>query len=343
MGLPGSIRIAVSALIMSCCAVSVHAADAALIAAARKEGHVVWYTTLIINQFARPAAEAFEKKYGIKVDYVRADPTAIALRLVNESKAGQVQADIFDGFGVSALVKEGYVESWLPEAIKHYPRELYDPKGHWVASNLYVLTPAFNTSLVPKGSEPKTFADLLDPKWKGRMAWSSRGSASSAPGFIGSVLTAMGEEKGMDYLKKLAGQNIVSIDASARQIVDQMIAGEYAIALQTFNHHSVISAAKGAPSAWIPMEPAMTTLNVVALTSKSPHPSAGKLFMEFLVSEDGQKLFRDADYMPADPAIPPRDPSLRPDTGKFKAKYFTPDELDAAIPRWAEIYQRLFR
>jgi len=319
------------------------AADQALIDAAKKEGHVTWYTTLIVDQFARPAAEAFEKKYGIKVDYIRAGVTDIALRIVAEGKAGQVQADIFDGLTNGTLAKGGYVQSWLPDAVQHLPKDRYDPAGLWVAANIYVLTPGFNTELVPKGTEPKTFADLLDPKWTGKMAWSSNNAASSAPGFIGSVLTEMGEDKGLAYLQKLATQNIANVGGEARQALDEVIAGEYSIALQIFNYHTVISAAQGAPSDWIRMEPAMVVLNIVSLTTHSPHPNAGKLLFDFLESEEGQKLFRDADYLPADPAVPPRDPSLTPESGHFRARTFSPEALDAAMPRWFDVYHRLFQ
>ncbi|HWG04320.1 MAG TPA: extracellular solute-binding protein [Beijerinckiaceae bacterium] len=319
------------------------AADQALIDAAKKEGHVTWYTSLIIDQFARPAAAAFEKKYGIKVDYVRAEPTEIAIRIVNEAKAGHVQADAFDGFTIGSLAKDNYIESWLPDEAKRMPKDYYDPAGHWIATNVFVLTPGFNTELVPRGTEPKTYEDLLDPKWKGKMIWSSNISASSAPGFIGSVLTEMGEEKGMAYLQKLAKQDIASTGGSARQVLDQVISGDYALSPRIFNHHTVISAAKGAPAGWIPMEPVMIVFNIVSLLAHSPHPNAGKLLIDFLESEDGQKLFRDADYLPANPAVPPKDPSLTPQSGHFRATIFSPETLDAQMPHWGDVFHRLFR
>ena len=317
--------------------------DQALLDAAKKEGQVTWYTTLIVDQFARPAAMVFEKKYGIKVNYVRADPAVVALRVANEGKAGQMQADILDGFSTSALAKQGYIESWMPDSIRKLPKEYYDPNGYWIASNIHVLTPGFNTDLVPKGTEPRSFADLLDPKWKGKMVWSSSTATSSAAGFIGAVLAAMGEEKGLSYLQKLAKQDIANVDASARQILDQVIAGEYSIALQIFNNHTIISAAKGAPSDWINMDPPSVVLAVDSLTTHSRHPNAGKLFLDFLLSKEGQELFRNADYLPADPDVPPRDPSLTPGSGKFHARTFSPDELDSGMPHWADIYHRLFQ
>ncbi len=334
---------AILAIMLGALASPASAADQALVDAAKKEGSVTWYTTLIINQFTRPASEAFEKKYGIKVDYVRADPNDIGLRISNEAKAGRVQADLFDSFGLPALVRAGFVEKWIPDTAKRLPRQYWDRNNYWAASNIYVLTPGFNTELIKKGTEPKTFEDLLDPKWRGKMVWSSRLTASGAPGFVGAALTEMGERKGLDYLQKLSAQKIVNVDAASRQIMDQIIAGEYSMGLQMFNHHAVISAGQGAPSAWIPMEPATVVLNVVQMTSNSPHPNAGKLLFDFLESEEAQKIFRDADYIPVDPAVPPREPTLRPDDGKFRARYFNPDELDAAMPKWQELYLKIFR
>ena len=322
----------------------VQAFDQTLIDAARKEGRVVWYTTQIVNQLARPAAEAFEKKYGVRVDYIRADSNEVALRILNEGRAGKVQADVFDGTAaVASLKKENLVLQWVPEGAKRLPANAVDEAGFWVATNLYVLTPVYNTDLVPKAAAPKTYEDLLDPRWKGKIVWNTASAPSAAGGFIGVTLTAMGDEKGRAYLKELAKQNVTGIQVAARQVLDQVIAGEYAIALNIFNNHAVISAAKGAPSAWIPMNPAMAVLSVISATKDAPHPNASKLFLEFLVSEEGQALYRDADYMPIDPAVPARDPSLRPDGERFKAITFTPEQIDANMPKWAGVFRDTFR
>src|ERR1700743_2201110 len=102
------------------------AADPALIDAPKKEGTVVWYTGLIVDQFVRPAAAAFEQKYGIKVDYVRADSVDVALRMFNEAKAGHPQSDVFDGFAAPGLKKQGLVAQWLPDAAKTLPKQFVD-------------------------------------------------------------------------------------------------------------------------------------------------------------------------------------------------------------------------
>jgi iron(III) transport system substrate-binding protein len=332
-----------AALALGLAALPAAAADQALIDAAKKEGSVTWYTTQIIDQFARPAADAFEKKYGVKVNYVRADAAEGVLRIINESRAGHVEADLVDGTDTQGLIKEGDVLDYMPDSAKELPSQFVDPRHHWVATNLYVYAIGFNTDLVPKGTEPKSYEDLLDPKWKGKMTWSSRSSTTSAPGFIGIVTAAMGEEKAHAYLRELAKQNITPLTESARQVLDQVIAGEYSIALEIVNSHAAISAAKGAPVGWTQPQPSEAVFSVLSMTKAAPHPNAAKLLFDFLVGPDGQKLYRDADYIPVDPAVPPKDPSLRPGGDKFKAMYFSPEEVDDQLPAWTKVYNDLFR
>jgi iron(III) transport system substrate-binding protein len=322
---------------------SAFAADQALIDAARREGQVTWYTTQIIDQFARPAAEAFQKQYGIPVSFVRGDDTAVALRVFNEHQAGRTLADVIDSTSAIPTIKgEGFLMKWLPDGVTRLPKDAFDSEGYWVATNEFFSTPAFNTNLVPRGTEPRTFQDLLDPKWKGKMAWASHVGPSGAPGFVGRALTAMGENKGMSYLRSLAKQEVVDLDGSSRSVVDQVMAGEYPIALQIFNHQAVISAAQGAPVEWIPMSPAMAIFSVTALMQDAPHPNAGRLFEDFLISEEGQQIFRDGDYIPVDPSVSPRTPSLRPNGGPFQAIFFSPEQISASMPHWAEVYKQIF-
>ena len=124
------------------------AADQALIDAAKKEGRVVWYTTLVIDQFVRPAAEVFEKKYGVKVDYVRTTSNEVQLRVLNEGRAGRVQADVADSVGQSsALRAENMLARWTPDLAKTMAPQFVDKEGRCTGVTLFVLTPGFNTQL----------------------------------------------------------------------------------------------------------------------------------------------------------------------------------------------------
>ena len=175
------------------------------------------------------------------------------------------------------------------------------------------------------------------------MVWSSNPSSSGAAGFIGLVLKSMGQRAGMDYLKQLATQKIVGVQASAREVLNEVIAGEYAVALQIFDNHPGISAAQGAHVDWIPMQPALAAFGVASITKQAPHPNAAKLLEDYLVSNEGQTIFRNANYIPVAPDVPPRVPDLRPDGVKFKAIYLTPAQITDSMPAWSKVYDEYFR
>lgn len=338
-------RIAVSAIVslaLFCCVTAAQAADQALIEAAKREGELTWYTTQR-PPFANAAAAAFEAKYAIKVNQATYTSSDVALRISNEGRGGSPQADIFDGTeGVSALKKEGLVLQWQPDSAKRLPAQYVDPNGYWVAANIYVLSPAFNKDLVPKGGEPRTLDDLLDPKWQGKMVWSSTPTVSGSIGFIGLILTEFGDKKGTEYLHKLAAQNITPILGSPATL-NQVVTGEYAIALHVFTGQVADAAAKGAPVAWIPMAPALALFAVIGLPKGAPHPNAGKLMMDFLLSEEGQQIYARYGYITVDPNVPPQDPSLRPDGMHYRALYFTPDQIADLLPKFSSVYQDIFR
>ncbi len=331
-----------AALIMSGAA---HAQDVSpeLIAKAKQEGKVVYYTDLIVDQIVRPLVAGFEAKYGVKVEYARSDSQANLLKLMGEQKARNVQADVFSmTSGIKPLQDAGAVMKVDLAGAKALPPEFKDPNGYWVAANYYVMTPAVNTDLVPEKDRPKTYDDLLDKKWEDKIVWKPN-DTSGAPGFIGHVLRFMGEEKGLAYLNKLKEQRIKSVSASARAVLDQVIAGEYPIVLQIFNHHAALSAKKGAPSQWLKLEPVMVQNELHAIMTAAPHPNAAKLFLEYLISKEGQQIFQKADYFPTRSDVPASMPELAPSTGGFKAIVMSPDDIARDYEKWAAIYQQMFR
>jgi len=319
------------------------AADPALYEAAKREGEVVWYTTLIVNQAVRPLIEAFNKRYpGIDVKYVRADSGPTAIKIMNEARSGRVQSDLFDGIDTTPpLLTAGLVERFVPSDANKYPAELRDPEGRWNALVTYFLTPAINTGLVPMAARPKSSQDLLDPKWKGKIAWSTV-PASGSGVYVGSVLQTMGEANGMAFLRSLAKQDIINVEATNRAILDQVIFGQYPMALSIFNHHAVLSAQKGAPVEWLKIEPISALMHSVGLTQNGPHPNAGKLLIDFLTSEEGQKKLADVEYIPAMSSVPAKTPSVKPEVGGFKANVLSPDTITRNLDSWYRIKKDLF-
>lgn len=318
------------------------AASPALIDAARKEGSVVWYTGFLVNQLVVPVAKAFEAKYGVKVEYTRLNSADIMLRVTNEAAAGRMASDVFDGSNFVPLYRAGHADKFTPDSLADYGPGFGDPGGLWVATNSNYLTLAYNTDLVKASDVPLTLDALLDPRWKGKMGMTTSMNPTGGPGFVGAVLGTKGEKAGMAYLEKLAAQEIRNVPANQRVVLDQTIAGERPIALMTFNHHSVISAKKGAPVAWAKFDPVVATRTYASVTRGGPHPNAGRLLVDFLMSREGQALFAAAGYIPNHPAVPPSSPELRPDAGKFKTFDVTVDHLANDFARWSAIYKKLF-
>src|SRR5215470_4564401 len=183
--------------------------DPALVEAARKEGQALWYTTLIVDQIVRPLIRAFQAQVpGVEIKFVRIDSGQQVVRLMNEAKVARVQADVWSVIdGVAPLTQSKVAASFDIASARSLPPTLVDPEHRWIATNLATRSLGYNTNLVPAGAAPKSYQDLLDPRWKGAFAWNPN-SMTGAWGFIATVLRHVGEDKGLAYLRKLAKQEI---------------------------------------------------------------------------------------------------------------------------------------
>ncbi|MGE5217981.1 MAG: ABC transporter substrate-binding protein [Chloroflexota bacterium] len=315
-----------------------------LIEGAKKEGKVSFYTGLIVDQVVRPVKAAFEKEYPfLQVEFFRGNSDRLAQKMLAEYQAKRYDVDVVSGSSAATiLLRAGVMQRFYSPPIAEYPRELKDPNGFWGSTNVYFMTLGYNTKMVKASELPKTYEDLLDPRWKGQMMWStSRGSG--APQFIGNIFLTMGKEAGKAYLQKLKQQDIAKSTASARQILDLVIAGEYPMAIQIFNHHAYISKKAGAPVDWQPLEPVTATINSIGLAKNAPHPHAAMLFLDFVLSKKGQKVFQAANYLPAHPEIPALQADLKPGGGRFtKVNYLSPEILFDQSNEWSDYFDKEF-
>jgi iron(III) transport system substrate-binding protein len=318
-----------------------------LVEGARKEGQVAFYSALIVNQALRPIAEKFGRKYPfIKMTHWRADSEDIAQKVSAEVRAGNVVGDVLEGTGVGEqAVRAGLLVPYTTPAIGAFPELYRDPTNMWTPTRLSYYSIAYNTRLVPENKVPKTFEDLLDPQWKGKIAWRI-GSASGTPLFITNLRLAWGEEKARSYFEKLKQQQIVNFGAgSARTLVDRVIAGEYAIALNIFAHHPLISKAKGAPVNSKLLDPVASTAATMGMVKGARHPHAALLLIDYILSREGQEILLGADYFPADPSVPPA-PTLAPVMPKLAGvpeNFVGPDKLMKYTDSSEEIFRQLFR
>ena len=133
-----------------------------------------------------------------------------------------------------------------------------------------------------------------------------------------------------------------NVSVSGDTVIEVMVGSTFTVAfvLALELVALLLASSEFAPS---PMSPAMAVLCVAGVTKDAPHPSAAKLLVDFFVSDEGQKLFRDVDYIPAAPDVPPREPALRPDGKSFRGIFFSPEQADAAMPHWMDVYNEIFR
>jgi ABC-type Fe3+ transport system substrate-binding protein len=331
-------------LVLACWHASAAAqVDDALVARAKQEKEVVYYTELIVDQIVRPLATAFEQKYGIKVVFWRGDSQQAALKLTMEHRAGRMQADVWSlASGLRTLTEAGLIARFDTANMAALPADMRDPNGYWAATNMIVLGPALNTNLVPEAQRPRHYDDLLDPRWRGKLVWKPN-DVTGAWGVIGNVLALKGEADGLAWLRRLAGQNVAAMGASTRAILDQVGVGEFSMVLGVSNHNTEIARKAGAPVAWLPLDAAWATLHIIGVTTGAPHPNAARLFVDFALSKEGQEIFRKAGYLPSRPDTPAMTPTLRPQEGGFKVNIFPPEAMDQNLARWSDLYANIFR
>jgi ABC-type Fe3+ transport system substrate-binding protein len=319
--------------------------DRTLQAAARHEGNVVWYTGPIVNQITRPMAAAFEARFpGISVQYSRASNTETTLKLLDEARAHRVQSDVFDvTSGIHSLLEARVATRYQPPSAEHFPAVLKDPQGHRFGTNLYFLTVAHNTNLVKPAEATHSWDDLLGPKWKTHMVWTSELAAQGPPGFIFDALAVKGPDKGMDYLRRFAAQHPIAIAISPRAVMDKVISGEHWLGVMMYNHHAAIIAAAGAPVAWVEMEPLVWLFSIKGITKDAPHPNSARVFEAYVLSPEGQAVFAANDYLPTNPDVLARIPELKPEAGQFSVNYITPQMTRDDLPKWTTIYHEVCR
>jgi iron(III) transport system substrate-binding protein len=317
-----------------------HAASQALIDAAKREGRVTWYTTLLVDDASGPLAAAFEKKYGIDVDFTRRDGSIQLRTILEEAKSGTMKVDVFDGTTTAAFVmKEGLAEGYKADSAVDIPAEYKDPNGYWTAQVLYFQTLGYNADLVPAAEVPKSYRDLLDPKWKGKMAWTAEPQLTGGMGFIVNVLATMGERDGMAFLTELAKQDLVRLRNGINGVTQALAAKQFPLGITVDNHHTVIANEKGGNVKWFYFEPVLGLSNNIGLIKRGPHPNAGKLLIDYILSAEGQTVLKDGHHIPASSKV---DPAVRDLKGGFRVNYISPAQGVAMTEKAQTIYRLVF-
>ena len=271
-----------------------------IVAAAKKEGTLTLYTTIAEKDL--PAiVKPFEDKYGVKVIVWRAGTDKVLQRAVQEARAGRNEVDVvhFGSPEMEALAREKVLAAVSSPVHKDLLAGSVPPHRQWAATILSVWVQAYNTSLIKKSELPKTYQDLLDPKWKGKLGI----EAKDDDWFATAVHQLGGEEKGLAFFRKLVATNGLSVRKGHTLLNNMVISGEVPLALTVYNYMPQQAKAKGAPIDWFAIEPAIARSNAVGVSAKPKHPAAALLFYEYLLGPDGQKAMTSIDYVPTNTKV----------------------------------------
>jgi ABC-type Fe3+ transport system substrate-binding protein len=262
---------------------------------AKNEGEAVIYANMDVSAM-KPLTDGFMKRYpGTKAASVHFSGAAIITRLDVEARAGKPVSDVVlsGQLGVLALIEKKIAMRYRSPEREFFRDGLKDKDGLWTAYMANVMVSAYNTRQIKKEEAPRTVEDLLKPRWKGKLTMDSQSYV-----WFGTMLQYLGEEAGLRFMRQLNEQNI-SHQRGRRLMTQLVAAGEFDMAVET-NLNSVLTLNKqGAPLSFAPIQPYFLSPSLVFMSANAPRPYTGALFIDYLLSEDGQKIVVTTNRMPA--------------------------------------------
>jgi len=271
-----------------------------IVAAAKKEGTLTLYTT-IAEKDLPTILKPFEQKHGIKVNVWRAGTDKVLQRTLAEAQAKKYDVDAvhFGSPEMEALSREKILQAVASPAHADLMPGALPKHREWAATILSVWVQAYNTNAVRKEDLPKTYQDLLDPKWKGKL-----GIESKNDDWFATVVHQLGgEEKGLAYFRELVAKNGISPRQGHTLLNNMVVSGEVPLALTLYNYMPEQAKKKGAPIDWFAIEPAVARSNAIGVARRAPHPAAALLFYEYLLGPDGQAAMVSIDYVPTNTKV----------------------------------------
>lgn len=298
------------------------------------EGKLTWYASLGATD-ARRIIDRFKELYP-KVDaqFYRAGDAQLMERILAEARAGKFDWDVVSttGFYAHNLKKRGMLAAYDSPERKAIRTGHKDPQATWTSIYTNYTVLGYNSRLVSRDNVPKAHSDLLKPIWKGQV-----GIVQTAYEWFAVMLQAMGQEKGLAFMRELAKQQPQL--RNGRTLLAQLIAaGEVNSGLAAYSQNFETLKRDGAPVDWVALDPVYANLNPMALAAKAPRSSAGKLFIDFVLSKAGQETIRAQRRVPDRIDVLPDPPQL---AQGFTA-VFTADQVYENFDRYVKQFQEVF-
>ncbi|TMH43803.1 MAG: extracellular solute-binding protein [Betaproteobacteria bacterium] len=265
-----------------------------LVEGARKEGSLLFYATFPV-EYADQLIGPFRSKYGIKVEYWRARSEIVLRKVITEARAGGPSVDVIAI--ISPQEEALRRENLLQEIRSPYHKDLAPsavPAHHeWVATLHHVFVQAYNTDEVRKEDLPKTYRDLLAPKWKGKLAIEGDDHE-----WVSSVIADMGGADGVKFFRDLVASNGLSVRSGHPLLTNLVASGEVPLALTVYQYSVEQAKKKGSPIDWFAIEPAVSITNAIGVARRAPHPHAALLFYDYIIGPEGQHMLAKIGYVP---------------------------------------------
>lgn len=305
-----------------------------LIEGAKKEGTLLLYSSLSPEEITAISG-GFEAKYGIKLQSWRGDSENIVRRAVVEARAGRHDVDVAETSGteMEALKRENLLrdlklpvfDDLLPQAIM--------PHKQWVATRLIVFVAAYNTNVIKPADAPKTYEDLLDPKWKGKLGI----EADDANWFM-TVVDALGQQKSEKLFRDIVAMNGVSVRKGHTLLAQLVVSGEVPLALTTYVNRIDQYKSRGAPVEPLFLSPVIALPTGAGVMRNAPHPYSAVLFMDYLLS-DGQQILAKLETIPTNRKVPARGADKGP---LPELKFVDVPKLIDEGDKWTKLYKDIF-
>jgi iron(III) transport system substrate-binding protein len=298
---------------------------------AKQEGELLLYSSMPQNDINAVSA-AFTKKYGIKVRVWRASSESVLQRVVTEAKGQRYEVDITENSLPSqeALRREGLLQRVKSPAQENVVPEARPEHGEWTSSTFDSFVQAYNTNLVRKEDLPKSYEDLRDPKWKGKL-----GIESADQSWFGTLLGILGEDKGKQLFRDVLANNGISVRSGHSLLTNLVASGEVPLALTNYNYAPAQLKQKGAPIEFFTLSPMIAQFRSVALLKRAPHPHAALLYYDFMLSDEAQEIlartFNNATSKKLDTPLKHQE-----------VVFIDPGQALDKSAQWTQAYQNLF-
>jgi iron(III) transport system substrate-binding protein len=302
-----------------------------LIAGAREEGALAWYTSMATTESA-PLAQAFERRYGVKVQLWRALSENVLQRALTEARSRRRGMDVVETNApeVEALAREQVVAPFDSPYIADLPAWAVPQHRRWLSDRANLWVTGYNTGKVRPEELPATLAGFIGPQWRGRLSLEA-----TDYDWMHGVIEYMGEERGNEFFRQLSALRPEMRKGHA--LVAQLVAaGELPVCLTIYSGNAESIKSKGGPIDWRPIEPLVGRPQALALASNAPHPHAALLFADFILSAEGMRLLNDLGRVPS---------SRTQKTLLDQHKFVMIDPMKATDegPKWEKMWNQLFR